>query len=182
MSSEVSAISTTFSTCLQYPSSPRSRNPSYAGKDVNDPYFTQMNKVLLRACTQMYLTRTLGGTLPQMRTVCTLVADLSRLRQTLTERTGINGHKYWTVEFSIILELGRTQLQARLQWMEGVRRSINDQAVVHILMPFRTRRAKAQSRLYLVQCFRDLQEPYSYRLRRQLSTNAPATYTLYLFL
>lgn len=61
-----------------------------------------------------------GHRLPQMRILCTLIADLSNARSALTRKTGIHGLKYWDLPFSVVVELGRTQLQARLQWKEGV--------------------------------------------------------------
>jgi len=62
-----------------------------------------------------------GKQLPQMRTVCTLRANLAKLGAALSQRTGKPGYRYWLVSFEVVLELGRTQLQARLQWKEGVR-------------------------------------------------------------
>jgi hypothetical protein len=55
-----------------------------------------------------------------MRDICTLKADLTKLGPSLSLKTGINGYKYYYVPFEVVLELGRTRLQARLQWKEGV--------------------------------------------------------------
>jgi hypothetical protein len=55
-----------------------------------------------------------------MRNTCTLKANLARLGPSLQTKTGINGARYWSIPFEIVLELGQTQLQARLRWKEGV--------------------------------------------------------------
>jgi hypothetical protein len=55
-----------------------------------------------------------------MRDVCTLKANLARLGPALQTKTGINGYKYWSIPLDIVLELGKTQVQARLRWIEGV--------------------------------------------------------------
>jgi hypothetical protein len=38
----------------------------------------------------------------------------------LKKKDGINGAKYWFVEFFIAIMFGGTQLQAKLKWKEGV--------------------------------------------------------------
>lgn len=71
----------------------------------------------------------LGHRLPQMRVICTLIADLANVRSALTKQTGINGHRYWTLPVSVVVGLGRIQLQARLQWEENVCRFISNRAL-----------------------------------------------------
>jgi hypothetical protein len=61
-----------------------------------------------------------GGLMPQMRLLCTLVADLSRLRGVLKKQKAANGTSYWAVNFTVAILFGGTQLHARLKWMEGV--------------------------------------------------------------
>jgi hypothetical protein len=55
-----------------------------------------------------------------MRDAFTLKANLAGLVPTLQTKTEISGYKYWYVPLDIVLELGKTQVQARLRWMEGV--------------------------------------------------------------
>jgi hypothetical protein len=55
-----------------------------------------------------------------MRDSCTLKAALTRLGPSLCLRAGINGRTYYSIPLEVVLELGRTQLLARLQWKEGV--------------------------------------------------------------
>ncbi|KAG8829563.1 hypothetical protein FRC17_006389 [Serendipita sp. 399] len=62
-----------------------------------------------------------GNLLPQMRRLCTLEADLSRLIPLLKLERGTDGREYYKVSYEIILEMGRTQLQARIQWRENKR-------------------------------------------------------------
>ena len=57
---------------------------------------------------------------PNIHLLCTLVADLSRLKNLLKRRDGINGARYWVVEFVVAIMFGGTQLQAKLKWKEGV--------------------------------------------------------------
>lgn len=65
--------------------------------------------------------REVGGLMPQMRLLCTLVADLSKLRGLLKKQKAPNGSAYWAVNFTVAILFGGTQLHARLKWMEGVR-------------------------------------------------------------
>ncbi|KAG8816704.1 hypothetical protein FRC17_000214 [Serendipita sp. 399] len=62
-----------------------------------------------------------GNLLPQMRRLCILEADLSRLIPLLKPERGTDGREYYKVSYEIILEMGRTQLQARIQWRENQR-------------------------------------------------------------
>lgn len=57
---------------------------------------------------------------PKMRHVCDLRADLSQLKDSLVKHTGPDGVEYWKVEYSVLIMFGGTQLQARLQWEDGV--------------------------------------------------------------
>ena len=62
----------------------------------------------------------IGNRLPQFRTLCLLEADLSILQSSLKLKEGPK-EKYYEVNYSIAIRFGGTQLQARLQWNEGVR-------------------------------------------------------------
>jgi hypothetical protein len=54
-----------------------------------------------------------------MKTLCTLKADLSGLRGSLKQEGG-SGKTYYQVDFDIAVKFGGTQLQATIQWKEGV--------------------------------------------------------------
>ena len=85
--------------------------------DINGKYFA------LKYFTAKVLNRPVvstGRRLPQVRTLCTLRADLSRLRGSLKRLTGPNG-QYYRVDFEVVVRFGGTQLQATIQWKEGVR-------------------------------------------------------------
>ncbi|KIM20879.1 hypothetical protein M408DRAFT_333772 [Serendipita vermifera MAFF 305830] len=58
-----------------------------------------------------------GRQLSQVRTLCTLKAELSALRSSLKEK-GPSYRRYCEVEFDIVVRFGGTQLQARMQWKE----------------------------------------------------------------
>lgn len=60
----------------------------------------------------------------QLRRICTLQADLSRLKPSLKSRTGKNGATYWQVDFQYVISFGVTKLNARLQWEENVRKNL----------------------------------------------------------
>ncbi|KIM19487.1 hypothetical protein M408DRAFT_83484, partial [Serendipita vermifera MAFF 305830] len=59
-----------------------------------------------------------GKTLPQMRDLCDLKADMSGLRGSLQPRSGPLG-PYYKAEYTVSTRLGGTKLQARLQWEEN---------------------------------------------------------------
>jgi hypothetical protein len=61
-----------------------------------------------------------GSRLEQMRTLCTLNADLSGLRGSLKRLMGSEG-PYYRVDYEVVVRFGGTQLQATIQWKEGVR-------------------------------------------------------------
>jgi len=63
-----------------------------------------------------------GKPLPQVRKLCTLRADLSGLRS-LERLSGSKG-EYFALKCSGVLRFGGTQLQAVIQWKEGVRTNI----------------------------------------------------------
>lgn len=52
--------------------------------------------------------------------VCTVRANLNRLRGRLTKKIGPNG-PYWKLYYVIGIRFGRTQLEAFLEWDEDVR-------------------------------------------------------------
>jgi hypothetical protein len=55
-----------------------------------------------------------------MRILCYFKADLSSLLPLLKAYTGRDGRQYWAIYYEVVVEIGKTQLQARLQWKEGV--------------------------------------------------------------
>ncbi|KIM25119.1 hypothetical protein M408DRAFT_223687 [Serendipita vermifera MAFF 305830] len=59
-----------------------------------------------------------GCRLPQIRTLCSLKADLTALRYSLKEK-GPAYKRYCEVCFSVVVRFGGTQLQARMQWEEN---------------------------------------------------------------
>jgi hypothetical protein len=61
-----------------------------------------------------------GRRLPQVRTLCTLRADLSGLRGSLKRLMGPDA-PYYRVDHEVVVRFGGTQLQATIQWKEGVR-------------------------------------------------------------
>ena len=58
--------------------------------------------------------------LPNIRSVCKLVADLSGLRGFLKVERGSDGQEFWKVTFYVKIFFGGTALKARLAWYEGV--------------------------------------------------------------
>ncbi|KAG8838194.1 hypothetical protein FRB91_007749 [Serendipita sp. 411] len=61
-----------------------------------------------------------GNLLPNIRLLCTLEANMSRLVPLLKLEKGEGGQSYCTISYEIVVEVGRTQLQARIQWRENV--------------------------------------------------------------
>jgi hypothetical protein len=61
-----------------------------------------------------------GSWLSDMRTLCTMTADLTGLRGSLRRQAGPSG-VYYKVDFEVAVRFGGTQLQATIQWKEGVR-------------------------------------------------------------
>jgi len=61
-----------------------------------------------------------GSPLEPMRTLCTLKADLSGLRGSLNRLMGPKG-PYYQIVYEVVVRFGGTQLQATIQWKEGVR-------------------------------------------------------------
>lgn len=67
-----------------------------------------------------------GALAKDVRTVCTLRADLSGLRSSLRSQRGRKGEEFYRVDFIISVMLGGTSLKARLIWNEGVSYSFYD--------------------------------------------------------
>jgi len=84
--------------------------------DVNGECYAraQLFSILILSCWPF-----LGKRLPQIRTLCTLTADLSGLRASLQALDGPKG-KYYQFVFKVAIKFGGTQLQARIQWEEDV--------------------------------------------------------------
>jgi hypothetical protein len=59
-----------------------------------------------------------------MRILCHLKADLSGLLPQLKPYAGRDGRKYWAIYFEVVVEIGKTQLLARIQWKEGVSKCV----------------------------------------------------------
>jgi len=64
----------------------------------------------------------IGNLAKDVRTVCTLRADLTGLRSSLRSQRGPKGEEFFRVDFMISVMLGGTSLKARLNWNEGVSR------------------------------------------------------------
>jgi hypothetical protein len=91
--------------------------------------YSRLHSLLFRyLCDCVYS----GRTIPKMRELCTITADLSRLRSSLTMQDGANGARFWKVSFKVCVLFGGTRLQARLQWMEGVS-TWSSQSRAHIM-------------------------------------------------
>ena len=58
-----------------------------------------------------------------MEYICTISADLSRLSGALEQRSGADGI-YWMLRFKVGIRFGGTELQAYLEWNEGVSDSV----------------------------------------------------------
>lgn len=56
---------------------------------------------------------------PGFRHICHVEADLSGLSGALVRLHGPNG-EYWSMNYSIALKFGGTELRASLVWEEGV--------------------------------------------------------------
>ena len=61
-----------------------------------------------------------GNTLPNIRRVCTLKADLSGLQRFLKVQKTSAGEDFWEVSYKLKVLFGGTALKARLTWKEGV--------------------------------------------------------------
>jgi hypothetical protein len=49
-----------------------------------------------------------------------VLADISRVKQTLTPQVGPNANIYYELEYSVVLLFGLTELKALISWMEDV--------------------------------------------------------------
>ena len=61
-----------------------------------------------------------GNLLPNFRHVCTLMADLTGLQNSLKAENGPQGQRFWRVCYSGNVRFGGTALKARMTWYEGV--------------------------------------------------------------
>ncbi|KAG8778127.1 hypothetical protein FRC15_010959 [Serendipita sp. 397] len=57
--------------------------------------------------------------IPGLRLLCSLEADMPRLKESIKEMTGPGGKKYFQSDIRVLIFLGGTELTARLQWSEG---------------------------------------------------------------
>ncbi|KIM20211.1 hypothetical protein M408DRAFT_334072 [Serendipita vermifera MAFF 305830] len=62
-----------------------------------------------------------GATIPGMRFMCTLDADLSALVSSLTAKSNSRGEKFYRVDYDVCIHFGGTRLRASLEWQEGKR-------------------------------------------------------------
>lgn len=53
-------------------------------------------------------------------TLCTVVADTSKVAKTLPAKRGVNGARYYRQDFKVILLFGLTELKAQISWVEDV--------------------------------------------------------------
>ena len=58
--------------------------------------------------------------MPGMRSACTIVGDLSGLRNSMQVRTNSDGRRFYQVFFSVEVYFGQTALVAELTWLENV--------------------------------------------------------------
>ena len=61
-----------------------------------------------------------GYTMPNIRHVCTLSADLSGLQRFLKAQKGSQGQDFWTVSYKVDVRFGGTAIKAKMTWNEGV--------------------------------------------------------------
>ncbi|CEL62443.1 hypothetical protein RSOLAG1IB_04799 [Rhizoctonia solani AG-1 IB] len=54
------------------------------------------------------------------QTACTIKANLKNLEGALVSATGRNGSRYWTLNFSICIRFGGTELESYMEWVEHV--------------------------------------------------------------
>jgi hypothetical protein len=57
--------------------------------------------------------------IPGFKQMCSVQADLSGLRGGLVQSMGTKGY-YWTLNFDIGIRFGGTELEAFIEWKEGV--------------------------------------------------------------
>jgi hypothetical protein len=57
-------------------------------------------------------------------TLCTVTADTPQMIKTLTPKVGLNGVRYYSQDFNVVLLFGLTELKAQIAWMEDVGRPL----------------------------------------------------------
>jgi hypothetical protein len=67
------------------------------------------------------LSNVIGELMPGLSQLCRVTADLTDV---LTEKAGLNGQRYWELNYEVAVLLGGTKLQAQLRWNRGVSRFI----------------------------------------------------------
>ncbi|CAE6421660.1 unnamed protein product [Rhizoctonia solani] len=53
------------------------------------------------------------------REVCTITANLSAMKNGLKRHKNSKGTEYWTLRFHVCIRFGRTELEARLEWVDS---------------------------------------------------------------
>ncbi|KAH7100087.1 hypothetical protein BKA62DRAFT_707558 [Auriculariales sp. MPI-PUGE-AT-0066] len=94
--------------------------PVYAFDDTDAPYFAFDRSG----------NRTDGHLVQGMRRVCTISADMSALRGSMTLSTSTTGEKYYQIPFSVKVYFGQTALSAELCWKEN---GIEKKTVLQVL-------------------------------------------------
>ena len=54
------------------------------------------------------------------RKVCTVLADISRVKQKLKRQIGRNHNIYYELDYDIVLLFGLAELKAQISWLEDV--------------------------------------------------------------
>jgi len=62
-----------------------------------------------------------GELMPGLSQLCCVTADLTDV---LMEKVGLDGQRYWELNYEVAVLLGGTKLQAQLRWNRGVSRFI----------------------------------------------------------
>lgn len=62
----------------------------------------------------------LGNLAAGFQKICVVSANLDNLRSALARNVAPNGLAYWSLSFNVCIRFGRTELEAFLEWTEGV--------------------------------------------------------------
>lgn len=93
-----------------------SKNPGWA-RDSNGTHLNLLPQISAYSLTLIIpLT---GKKNPGFEKLCVIEADLSGMKNALTQEQGVDG-PFNTMEFCIAIQLGGTELCARIEWVENV--------------------------------------------------------------
>ena len=55
-----------------------------------------------------------------LKVECTMEADLSALCTPFNMQKGLSGESYWRIDYGIEVQLGLTELRAKIKWYQNV--------------------------------------------------------------